>query len=143
MAGECILIVEDDKDILDVLCMNLSKEGYQVTQAGTLEAALAAMAKVHFDLLLTDNCLPDGLGIDLIQQLRQASLNPEILAILMTGGLEMEGWDDEMIADSLLPKPFSLSELKVVVGKRLAAGGKVQSLLQYKLKKRESRRNIN
>lgn len=122
MAGEKILVVEDERDILEVICLQLTREGYRVARAATLAEGLAAVGSESYDLLLTDNYLPDGLGTDLIQKLRLESCNRNLMAILMTGGLEMEGWDDEMVADALLPKPFALSELKLVVRNRLACG---------------------
>ena len=122
MTGEKILVVEDERDILELICRQLVREGYRVARAGTLAEGLAAVGSESYDLLLTDNNLPDGLGTDLIQKLRLESCNRNLMAILMTGGLEMEGWDDEMVADALLSKPFALSELKLVVKNRLASG---------------------
>lgn len=81
-----ILLVEDHEDTARQLSRLLQLSGYQVTVAGTVEAALAASSSSSpFDLLLSDMGLPDGSGIDLIRR-----LGP-VPAIALTGyGMEAD-----------------------------------------------------
>jgi len=62
MTSARILIIENEKDILDMLCINLIRDGYQVSACQSAAEAMAALSAGNFDLLITDNYLADGLG---------------------------------------------------------------------------------
>lgn len=114
MSGEKILLVEDEPDIRDLLLFNLQREGYAVTASGNVTDALALMRDTACDLLLTDNLLPDGCGVDLIRQLQQAPQTRHVPTVLMTGGVRPVG-SDATLATALLGKPFALAELRALL----------------------------
>ena len=58
MANEKILVVDDDKNICELLRLYLVKEGYSVTMAHDGEAALTDFDKLHPDLVLLDVMMP-------------------------------------------------------------------------------------
>jgi len=60
-----ILVVDDDRIILDSLCEFLSLEGFQTSRAETLKSALAELQKQSYSLVITEINLPDGDGFEL------------------------------------------------------------------------------
>ncbi|MHC4061541.1 MAG: sigma-54-dependent transcriptional regulator, partial [Planctomycetota bacterium] len=78
-----ILVIDDDKIILDSLCEFLSLEGFQTTGAETLKGAVAELQKQAYCLVITDVNLPDGDGLDLLDILRRDY--PQTVAIVITG----------------------------------------------------------
>lgn len=105
-----ILLVEDEVHIAQGLVFNLELDGYRVTHAETGRAAMAALAKHAFDLVVLDLMLPDSHGIDLCRQMR--ALSPQLPILILTA----LGEDEHRIrglqegADDYLAKPFNLEE---------------------------------
>ncbi len=113
-----LLIVEDDRALGNGLCMALKNPDMQLTLCHTLSAGVEAMEKETFDLLLLDLNLPDGNGLDLLRQIRQASTMPVIL--LTANDLETDiviGLESG--ADDYVTKPFSLAVLRARVHAQL------------------------
>jgi CheY-like chemotaxis protein len=65
-----ILCVDDNEDTCEILTLYLGMSGYEVTTAHTLVEGLEKAVSGGFDLLLLDNLLPDGSGVELCQQIR-------------------------------------------------------------------------
>src|SRR5687768_6993362 len=85
-AGPRALVVDDDPEIVDVLCEFVEREGFVVARAGTLEEAREEIAGSPPDIVLVDINLPDGSGLDLLEGLEPA--DPEI--VLITGHASVE-----------------------------------------------------
>ncbi|UCE47210.1 MAG: response regulator, partial [Phycisphaerales bacterium] len=66
MREKSILVIDDDKIILDSLCEFLSLEGFRADGVETLKGALAMLEKGNYSLVLTDVNLPDGDGLELL-----------------------------------------------------------------------------
>jgi two-component system OmpR family response regulator len=105
-----ILVVDDQKEICEVVQQYLSSEGYRVSVANDGGGMRRAMAQAEIDLVILDLMLPGEDGLTLARQLREEST---VGIIILTGrgetvdriiGLEMG-------ADDYLPKPFHLREL--------------------------------
>jgi PAS domain S-box-containing protein len=107
-----ILFVEDHEDTARVLGRILRNAGFDVSQAGTVTEALALAAGRHFDLLVSDLGLPDGSGLDLMKQLRDAQ---GITGIALSGF----GTDDDIAAS--LAAGFAAHLTKPVDWDRLRA----------------------
>ncbi len=73
-----ILHVEDDADIRNLVKMLLD-DSYEVAQAATLQAAREALTSEDFDLVLLDIGLPDGSGLDLIENIRKLARAPQVM----------------------------------------------------------------
>lgn len=112
-----ILLVEDHDDTSRVLSRLLERLGHRVRVADSVASAILA-AKQPFDLLLSDIGLPDGTGIDLIQQLRQ-SHNFSVPAVALTGfGMEEDvAKSREAGFTEHLTKPINFQRLQMVVQK--------------------------
>lgn len=78
-----LLLVEDDPLVLSCLSRILTREGYIVTQAEDLRRARKALVGGAVDIVISDNVLPDGSGVDLLGQMQQ--LNPGALRIMHSG----------------------------------------------------------
>jgi len=83
MATAKILIVDDEFEIRRMLQEMLESESYDVDVAGSATEALAFARRAHYDLLITDICLPNIDGLELSRRLRES--NPDIISILVTG----------------------------------------------------------
>jgi len=119
--NQSILVVEDDKDLCTLLDYNLVRAGYNVTAAGRVDLASAAVASARPDLIILDVMLPDGDGFEFCRQLRANPRTETVPVIFLTArtlevdrvlGLEIGG-------DDYMTKPFSPRELVARVKARL------------------------
>jgi DNA-binding response OmpR family regulator len=105
-----ILVVEDESAIRQTLRYNLTREGYQVSEASTGTAALTAARREHPDLIVLDLMLPELNGLEVCRVLRQEMTTP--ILILTAKGTELDKVVGLQIgADDYVTKPFSLNEL--------------------------------
>ena len=79
MANEKILVVDDDKNICELLRLYLVKEGYNVTMVHDGGAALAEFDKLHPDLVLLDVMMPVMDGWEVCRKLRAKDNTPIIM----------------------------------------------------------------
>ena len=79
MANEKILVVDDDKNICELLRLYLVKEGYSVTMAHDGEAALTDFDKLHPDLVLLDVMMPVMDGWEVCRKIRAKDNTPIIM----------------------------------------------------------------
>jgi DNA-binding response OmpR family regulator len=105
-----VLVVEDDRDIADVLRRSLRMEGYDVRLAGDGEAALAESSVFEPDAVVLDLGLPKLDGVEVCRRLREDGDVP-ILILTARDGVDdrVEGLDSG--ADDYLVKPFERAEL--------------------------------
>ena len=105
-----ILVVEDEKPILDILKYNLEKEGYKVATAANGEEAVIMAKQVNPDLILLDVMLPKKDGFEVCKTVRTWSQCPIIM--LTAKGEETDKiFGLEIGADDYITKPFSMREL--------------------------------
>ncbi|MCG2829974.1 MAG: sigma-54 dependent transcriptional regulator [Desulfobacteraceae bacterium] len=111
MAAENILIVDDDKNMLEVLSLRLEAEGYKVTATAGAEDALKMAKDELLDLALVDLKLAGKDGIELMLDLRR--ITPEMPVIILTahGTIETAVEAMKQGAYSYLTKPFNRREL--------------------------------
>ena len=105
-----VLIVEDEKNIVDIIRFNLQRTGYNTLEAYDGEAGLAMAREKKPDLILLDVMMPKKNGIDTLKELRQTHQTPVIM--LTARGSELDRvLGLELGADDYLPKPFNDREL--------------------------------
>ena len=105
-----VLVVEDDRDIADVLRRSLGREGYEVRLAADGEAALAGAADFTPDAVVLDLGLPKLDGLEVARRLRRDGDVPILMLTARdTVQQRVEGLDSG--ADDYLVKPFERAEL--------------------------------
>ncbi len=108
--GKKILVVDDEKRIVDILVYNLQREGYKTLEANDGEEAIKIATEQHPDLILLDIMLPKIDGLTVCKRLRH-TLNVPIL-ILSAKDEEIDKiLGLELGADDYITKPFSVREL--------------------------------
>ena len=119
MANEKILVVDDDKNICELLRLYLVKEGYNVTMVHDGGAALAEFDKLHPDLVLLDVMMPVMDGWEVCRKLR-AKDNTPIIMLTAKGETYDKVLGLEIGADDYITKPFSPSEMVARVKAHMA-----------------------
>jgi two-component system, OmpR family, alkaline phosphatase synthesis response regulator PhoP len=108
-----VFIIEDDRDIIELVRYNLANEGFQVSAAHDGATGLARLKKTTPDLLLLDLMLPKLSGLEICREIRRdESLNRLPILMLTARGEEADRVVGlEMGADDYVTKPFSPREL--------------------------------
>jgi len=105
-----ILVIEDEGDMCLILDLLLNGKETMVDHVKTLAEAREFLEKEQPSLVLLDNRLPDGFGLDLIGFIKT---NYPDIKIIMISGVDMAAGDValEIGADIFLPKPFTKAQL--------------------------------
>ncbi len=121
-AAGTVLVVEDDVVSRMVLCRMLHQMGHEPVAADSVRSALEAATSADFGLVISDYLLPDGTGLELLEQL-SATGRDRAPFILVTGlgstEVEAEGWRHRV--DAYLTKPVHSRELRACVGQVYSA----------------------
>jgi DNA-binding response OmpR family regulator len=114
-----LLVVEDDRDIREIISLVLSAE-YIVQEAADGETALRVVDQYPIDLMVLDMQLPGRDGEDVIRELRLRHFHVPVVAI--SANLDLQSRARELGAAAALAKPFSLAALESVIAAELASG---------------------
>ncbi len=114
-----ILVVDDEAGMRRILGMILKESGHAVTEASGVEAARREMARAPFDLVVTDQRMPDGEGLALLDTARE--LDPTLSTVVITAHTTVELAVEAMRrgAFDFIPKPFEPDAVRVVVRRAL------------------------
>jgi DNA-binding NtrC family response regulator len=114
-----ILIIEDEAKMRRLLELNLGEDGFKTVSAADAETGLKLLASEPVDLVITDLKLPGMSGLELLQSVKQQ--NAALPVVVMTAFGSVETAVDAMKAGAsdYVLKPFSLSEMRMVVHKEL------------------------
>lgn len=109
MARECILVVEDEEDILELIRYTLAKEGYRVTPATSGEQALKTLKGTVPDLIVLDLMLPEIDGLEVCRRVKSDPHTQHVPIVMLTAkGDEADVVAGlELGADDYIAKPFS------------------------------------
>jgi DNA-binding NtrC family response regulator len=114
-----ILVIDDDKSILNIFTRILQKQGYSVDTAETGQEALEKLQANSYDLALIDVKLPDTNGTDLLARITQT--HPNMIKIAITGFPSLE--DATKVIDrgaaAYLVKPVKPEELVSIIAEKL------------------------
>ena len=114
MSGN-ILIIDDDRELADMLGELLRRENFAVTQCSDADSGLAAIAAATPDLLVLDVMLPGRSGFDLLRELRLSNPALPVLMLTARGDAVDRILGLELGADDYLAKPFDPRELSARV----------------------------
>ena len=106
-----VLIVEDEKNIVDILRFNLERKGYRVLEAYDGEEGLRKARTEKPDLILLDIMLPKMIGFDVCEALRKDGDNVPILLLTAREEEDDKVRGLETGADDYITKPFSMREV--------------------------------
>ncbi|MBQ1242066.1 MAG: response regulator transcription factor [Oscillospiraceae bacterium] len=110
-AKRTVLIVEDEKNIVDILRFNLQREGFDTLEAYDGEAGLALAREKHPDLILLEVMMPKMMGFDVCRALRADGDNVPVIILTAREEEEDKILGLEIGADDYITKPFSRREL--------------------------------
>ncbi len=112
MSKEKILIIDDEKEIIDLLNEFLSSEGYDVTSASNGNDALKCLEKIEPDLIILDMVMPKGGGISFYHSIaRKTDGSSRYPVLILTGRSEYENVFHDLNIDGFMTKPFQTPEL--------------------------------
>ena len=109
--GKKILVVEDEKNIVDILAFNLKREGYEVVAAMDGAAGLALALAEDPDLILLDLMLPKLDGFEVCRRLREQGRTTPVIMLTAREEESDKVLGLELGADDYITKPFSMREL--------------------------------
>lgn len=121
-----ILLVDDERDILEFLEYNLLKEGFKIYTAENGKEAIEVAKKYQPELIVLDVMMPEMDGVETCKKLRELSSFKDTLIVFLTARsadeFEIEGFDvgaDDYISKPIRPKVF-ISRIKALLKRRVA-----------------------
>jgi DNA-binding NtrC family response regulator len=120
MTQGTLLLVDDDRLVLDAMSSWLRTQGYDVLAASGCQAAFSQLAERHVDLVLADIRLADGDGFEILAHCRRQY--PQTTVVLITGYATVETGIEALRAGAfdLLTKPLIDEELNMAIDRALA-----------------------
>ena len=106
-----ILLIEDEPSLRELIQRSLEKERYVVEAAADFQSGLRKIEDYDYDCVLLDIMLPDGNGLNLLEQLKKMRKRENVIIISAKDSLDDKVLGLELGADDYLPKPFHLAEL--------------------------------
>lgn len=119
MSRQSALIVDDEPDIRELLEITLGRMKLDTRTARDLKEARQWLAREQFDLCLTDMRLPDGSGLELIQDIQQRYPNLPVAMITAYGNLDIAVNALKAGAFDFITKPVDLARLREIVANAL------------------------
>lgn len=110
-----ILVVDDEKSILEFLEIMLTREGYKVTTVEDAKTALQKLKSQYFDLVVTDISMPGMNGIELVGQIKQHHNETSVIIITAHGSTGSAVEAMKLGASDYLTKPFQIDEMKIAI----------------------------
>lgn len=121
--SERILVVDDETQIRELLCIYLMKQGYKVSTAANSAETLAVLAQIEVDLVVLDIGLADEDGLKLLARLKAD--HPKVRVVMLTG----MGFVEDLLqeahqkgADGYVSKILPLEELLLAIRRVLKIG---------------------
>ena len=106
-----ILVVEDNRDLRELLCDALTGEGYRAYSSSDGNEALTRLEETFFDLIIADIMMPNMDGLQLTEELRRAGIDTPILIVTARDDYETLQSGFTLGADDYMVKPVNVNEL--------------------------------
>ena len=118
-ATHSALIVDDERDIRELLVLTLGRMGLRISTAANLAEARELLASNHFDLCLTDMRLPDGNGIELVTEITRDHPATPVAMITAFGSMDLAVEALKAGAFDFVSKPVDINVLRDLVQRAL------------------------
>ena len=114
-----ILVIDDDKDVCEMLVKNLTYEGYRVETASTGNDGIKEIKRGKYDVVILDLRLPDIPGEEVLKKIKE--IDAHVSVIILTAYPSVETAVHTMKNDAIdyIPKPFQVAQLKRLLDKHL------------------------
>lgn len=106
-----ILVIEDEQQLLNSIKQSLEKEKFLVETASDYYSAIEKVFVYDYDCILLDIMLPNGSGLDILNELKKEGKSENVIIISAKDSLDDKLSGLELGADDYLTKPFHLAEL--------------------------------
>jgi two-component system, NtrC family, response regulator PilR len=117
-----VLVIDDEPDLLELVCLTLSRMGLKTRTAADLSSARRLLKSERFDLCLTDMRLPDGDGLDLVAWIQENRVTLPVAVITAHGNVESAVRALKLGAFDFVSKPLDLGVLRKLVGSAIRLG---------------------
>ena len=124
-----VLVIEDEPNMRKLISLHLRAEGHALVAVGMVREGLAALETQDFDVILTDQKLPDGEGLEILDALSQGESATAVVVLTAFGTVELAVETMRKGAFDFLTKPFAADNLRTVIARAV----------QHTLLKRENR----
>ncbi|MFG6686472.1 response regulator transcription factor [Mariniflexile sp. HNIBRBA6329] len=132
-----ILVIEDEPEMKGVIKQFLEDENYVAEVADNFQSGLDKIVTYDYDCILLDITLPDGNGLDLLQELKKLDKADSVIIISAKDSIDDKVKGLDLGADDYLTKPFHLTELnariKSVIRRKKTEGKKILELENVKI----------
>lgn len=120
LAGNRILVVDDEKEIRKILCEELRGRGATAVGAGSSDEALSMILNEKFDVLITDFAMPGGDGLSLIRKVNeQAAASRPIVFLCTAFNVCTEEMARELRISAIFAKPFRINSICHIISEKL------------------------
>lgn len=120
VGGQTVLVVEDDRDVSQLIALQLRQEGYKVIPAERGEDALRLARSEEIDLITLDIMLPDTTGLEVLRRLKADPETADIPVIIVSV-LQPDVDESQLGAADHITKPFALERLMGSIRRTLAS----------------------
>jgi|SRR5579883_1214567 len=110
-----LLLVDDEANMRRILAANLRQERHSIAEADGVRAAVATMEKNDFDVIVTDQRMPDGTGLDVLAAAKEADPSIAVIFLTAVGTIELAVDTMKHGAFDFITKPFSPEVMKATV----------------------------
>lgn len=114
-----ILVVDDDRDMCEILSDLLREEGYSVLATDNGESALYSLQRTHYDLLILDYKLRGPNGLQVLETLRRLEDPLTIIMISAFGSEQVRSQAKALGVYDFIEKPFDMEKMVAVVNQAL------------------------
>jgi DNA-binding NtrC family response regulator len=124
MSEHRILVIDDERSIREFLTILLEREGHSVTTAESVDEAKTQLAEGGHDLVICDLKLPDGSGLEVLEEARRRQLSVQFIIITAHTTPQHALESLRAGAAEYVSKPFDVEDLKTIINKLLDRRGK-------------------
>ncbi len=112
-----VLVVEDEPNMRKLISFHLRADGHALVAVGLVQEGLSALEKQDFDVILADQKLPDGEGLEILEALSRGASTAAVVVLTAFGTVELAVETMRRGAFDFLTKPFAADNLKAVIAR--------------------------